>query len=373
LTSRSHELIEQIAAAGDPDSRTALIRRVPEVFGTSQHKDIYSSIAARVYVPTLAPDFAYIHWVPSYELPPIDRAYADAVTLTAGFSQVGVDTLATILTRVPHTLRIFRLLLGLTPQELAASTERLANASCSQGLTTARVKAIEEGARCDERTAWCLANLIDLAMSADLFPPPPTQDVRSKIDKPDTSDGWVTVRRLATDGVPLSMFLHQRHYGGAFRQLLDATSTRRGDILEEAVSELLTSHGVSFIRTGSSNQVEIATRFGLTVRPAPDFVVFDSTNSIKAIIECKAANDGGTARDKAGRFGTLRAEATRLGGLPLVAVLAGLGWKRTADALGPVIRDTDGRVFTLATLGDIMKTAPFSSLGSGPITPARRA
>jgi hypothetical protein len=34
----------------------------------------------------------------------------------------------------------------------------------------------------------------------------------------------------------------------------------------------------------------------------------------------------------------------------LFAVLGGIGWRRTADALGPVIRDTDGRTFTLATL-----------------------
>jgi len=31
------------------------------------------------------------------------------------------------------------------------------------------------------------------------------------------------------------MFLHQRLYGGAFRQILDATSTKRGDLIEEEV------------------------------------------------------------------------------------------------------------------------------------------
>jgi hypothetical protein len=32
------------------------------------------------------------------------------------------------------------------------------------------------------------------------------------------------------------------------------------------------------------------------------------------------------------------------------------------DTLGPVVRDTDGRVFTLATLPDMLAVNPFPSL-----------
>ena len=105
--------------------------------------------------------------------------------------------------------------------------------------------------------------------------------------------------------MPYSIFLHQRHYGGAFRQVLDATSGRRG------------------------------------------------------MLECKGTNDGGTARDKALRFQRLRDESVRLGGIPLVAVLGGIGWSRVNDTLGPVVRDTDGRVFTLANLPELLMTTPF--------------
>jgi hypothetical protein len=83
---------------------------------------------------------------------------------------------------------------------------------------------------------------------------------------------------------------------------------------------------------------------------------------LRAILECKQANDGGTARDKAARFAALRTEAIRLGGVPLFAVLAGLGWQRTADTLGPVVRDTDGRVFTIRTLDAMMTVEPFGAL-----------
>jgi hypothetical protein len=58
----------------------------------------------------------------------------------------------------------------------------------------------------------------------------------------------------------------------------------------------------------------------------------------------------------------LRGESNRLGGIPLIAVLGDIGWARVNDALGPVVRDTDGRVFTLSTLASMLEVAPFPSL-----------
>ena len=213
--------------------------------------------------------------------------------------------------------------------------------------------------------AQTCAAAVDLLMRRDpaLFPlPPEGSTLRLKIEKPDTANGWETVRQYAM-GVPLPVFLHQRAYGGAFRQVLDATSTDRGNLVEDPIERLFVREGVPFVRTGRRDQAAIAARWGLTVRPAPDFVLFDNrSDTLRGILECKGANDGGTARDKAARFRALRAEAQRLGGIPLFAVLSGIGWRRTADALGPVVRDTDGRVFTLATLDGILETEPVRSL-----------
>lgn len=91
-------------------------------------------------------------------------------------------------------------------------------------------------------------------------------------------------------------------------------------------------------------------------------MIFDHSQTLRALLECKGANDGGTARDKALRFERLRDESIRLGGVPLLAVLGGVGWARVNDTLGPVLRDTDGRVFTLATLPGMLTVAPFPSL-----------
>ena len=177
-----------------------------------------------------------------------------------------------------------------------------------------------------------------------------------------TANGWATVQEYAAQGVPYDVFLHQRHYGGAFRQLLDATSEKRGDLIEDAVETLLKKHGILHIRTGSHNQAEIAAKFGVTVLPAPDFVIYDNSKTLRALLECKGANDGGTARDKALRFERLHDEAVRLGGISLIAVLGGLGWTRVNDTLGPVVRDCEGRVFSVSNLDEMFTVAPFSSL-----------
>lgn len=75
-------------------------------------------------------------------------------------------------------------------------------------------------------------------------------------------------------------------------------------------------------------------------------------------------DDGGTARDKALRFERLHEESVRLGGIPLLAVLGGLGWMRVNDTLGPVVRGCDGRVFSVSNLDEMLTVAPFLTLAS---------
>jgi hypothetical protein len=365
ITTTVERTAEAIAAADTWNKRVALIRGIPEEFGKAQHQAVYSAVAKASYVDDMAPDFAYVHWRDEYELPGVLEAYDHAATLTEGFARVSPEDLVRTLEAQPTTLRIFRLLLGFTIPEFSASTTIPADDLGESSVSTGVVKGIEAGRPIKAPVARVLASVIDRAMRGELFPAG-SKEVRGKIDKPDTAAGWDTVRKYAAENVPLAVFLHQRFYGGAFRQLLDATSGRRGDFLESAVEALFTASGIRFVKTGSTDQGLIAEKFGLTVKPAPDFVVHDAGGTLRAILECKQANDGGTARDKASRFASLRNESVRLGGIPVFAVLAGLGWRRTADTLGPVIRDTDGRVFTLKTLDAMLTVEPFPGLlGAG--------
>jgi len=359
-----NDIVDRIAALTDWNARVALIRTIPETFGTRDHADVYAAIARKVYVPNLKADIGYVHWRDEYELARVQAAYDHASTLTSGFSAVDRPSLERTLADHPETLQVFRLLLGLTAPEFVEACAVATEAE--SGLSTiskSTVKSMESGRPATQQKIRTCAATIDLGMRGVLFPPAFHGRLRPKLDKPDTAQGWESVRQFAHQGVPLPVFLHQRAYGGAFRQLLDATGTRRGDVLEDPVEELFRENGVPYVRTGSHNQHAVERDFGLSVRPAPDFVIHSARPPApRAILECKAASDGGAARDKAARFGSLRREANRLGGIPVFAVLGGTGWRRTRDALGPVVRDTDGRTFTPATLAEMLRVDPFPDL-----------
>lgn len=358
------EIAEAVARAADWNARVALIRQIPEQCGTGTQAAVYAQVAERVYAHVFQSEFAVVHWREDYELATIQTAYDAAHRATRGFVDVSRDRLTEVISETPVTLRVFRLLLGLLVPEFVEACTLAARRFEVARVTQSAVENAERDGRISTAAARTCANVIDAVMTGTLFADVPvTGELRLKIDKPDTAQRWKTVQEYAAKGVPLAVLLHQRAYGGAFRQVLDATSTRRGDLLENPVEELFQREGIPYCRTGAHNQAETAQRFGLTIRPAPDFVVFDSrSGALRAVLECKMANDGGTARDKAARYRALRAEAQRLGGVPLFAVLAGRGWRRTADALGPVIRDTDGRTFGLANLTSMLETEPFPGL-----------
>jgi len=354
--------VADILGAQSWDQRVARIRLVPQRHGTAEHPAIYATVARRAYVPHLAPDFAYVHFPDFYDAPYFEEVYEEAAEATNVFTRIDAESLADALSKRPRILLVLRTIVGLTTSEFAHATSLAAEALGAKGVTSTKVVGMErKGTTANAEQARVIAETVSQIMAGSLFGEPPG-DVRSKQDKPDTVRGWGSVQLYAAEGVPYASFLHQRHYGGAFRQVLDATSSLRGNLIEDAVEALFRDNGIPFIRTGSHNQGDIEARFEVRVTPAPDFVVFDRSGTLRAMLECKGANDGGTARDKALRFERLREESIRLGGVPLVAVLGGIGWARVNDTLGPVLRDTDGRVFTLATLPELLTVAPFPSL-----------
>lgn len=354
------ETIKEIVAAPTWDQRVALIRLIAQRHGTGDHQRIYAEVAREAYVPHLSPDFAYIHESEFYEPETFRAAYVTAEGATNGFVDIDEAQLSQVLKDSPKTLLVFRTMLGLAKTEFAQAT--LLVDEEEKGISASKVDSMEkDGNPVTVPIAELVAKTITQVMDGSLFGDPPGE-LRSKQSKIDTQDGWSSVQSMASDRVPYADFLHQRHYGGAYRQVLDATSTKRGDIIEDAVEQLFIDNKIPYLRTGGHDQAEIAARFEILVQPAPDFVVFDDSGTLRALLECKLVNDGGTARDKALRFERLRTEAVRLGGVPLLAVLSGMGWTRVNDTLGPVVRDTDGRVFTLSTLPDMLLVSPFPNL-----------
>ena len=116
------------------------------------------------------------------------------------------------------------------------------------------------------RQATIAARTVVEVMDGELFGEAPP-GLRSKQDKPDTANGWNSVRDFAAGGVPLKVFLHQRHYGGAFRQVLDATSARRGDLIEDVRWTPLVGQFGGFAKLGSGSCQ--AANFAVSSPPAP--------------------------------------------------------------------------------------------------------
>jgi hypothetical protein len=356
--------VARIVDAEAWNARVRLIQQIPQDYGLALLPDVYSQLAQELYVPQLAPDFAYIHWAERFELSAVEAPYEQAYARTEGFTKVTSADLQRCLRTYPATTRIFRLILAYTPGELAAATIVVAAELGADAVPENQIHIMEAGRQGKPNSVRVLAETFVRGVAGDLFPPPPFEGQRSKQDRPDLTDRWETVRRYAIEGVPLPVYLHQRYYGGAFAQLSNSTSRKRGNILEDEVERILAEAQIPFLRTGHTEQGEIIKRFNLSVRPAPDFVIYDSHGSLRGMVECKAISDGGTARDKAPRWTLLRAEADRLGGPPVFAVLGGLGWTRTKDALGPVIRECDGRVFTLVTLRDMLTVDPLPAIAA---------
>jgi hypothetical protein len=356
------QTVDYIVGAANWDERVARIRQIPQHHGTDEQAAVDGEVARLLYVPHLAPDYAYVPFLDFYELPYFQAAYDKLVVATDEFRNVTVDRLTAAIQAEPTVLLPLRTMTGLLRKEFAWTTKLVAEPLDMKPLSENKVGSMERsGSATSADQARIAAETVDQIMRGGLFGDPPGS-FKSKQEKPDTFSGWSSIRGYASRGVPYAIFLHQRHYGGPFRQILDAASELRGDLLEDAVATLFTEQEISFIRTGSHNQDEITARFEITVRPTPDFVVYDSADNLRAMLECKLTNDGGTARDKALRFERLRGESVRLGGVPLIAVLGGLGWTRVNDTLGPVVRDCDGRVFSVSNLPDMLTVSPFPML-----------
>ncbi len=353
--------VQAIVRAASWNERVEAVRRIPERHGKQEQKEVYSAVAEELYRPHLSANFAFVPRRELYELEMFSKAYTLAAAATDDFRKADVPKLTSLLEGHPQALLVLRTIVGYTPKELSVASREVAREGARRGIGEAQIKASERGERLSARPARLLAETIDRLISHGIWATAP-DGLRTKLDKVDTADGWDSVHALAADGVPYGVFLHQRHMGGAFRQLLDAASEERGEMLEIAVRTLFEEHGVPHVQTGSHEQGQIAARFNLTMTPAPDFVVYEPPDGLRAILECKLANDGGTARDKAARFDSLRQESIRLGGVPVFAVLDGLGWERINDALAPVVEACDGRVFTLETLPELLEIQPFPRL-----------
>ena len=77
-----------------------------------------------------------------------------------------------------------------------------------------------------------------------------------RLHKADTGGGLATVAPLSDIGVPYAMLLYERFLGRPFAGHRDSVSELVGDILETAIEELLTRHGISYRKTKRAERVQ---------------------------------------------------------------------------------------------------------------------
>lgn len=292
-------------------------------------------------------------------------AYAKLAAETDCFADVTTTTIGAALRRDPSTLAPLRMIVGFTHNELGVA---IGLVEPSLKVSGGRLKTFERSAKPAKETSarTALIEAIAATMAALMsrtiltVPQSSAKLFHSKLDKQDTRDGWSSVQRSASDGVPYWALLYQRYVGGVWRQVQDAYSEVKGDaVLERPLTDLLERERIPFHHSarGASGAAQTAQLFGLS--PGPDFLL--PATSPTVVIETKVVEDGGSARDKAARIKTL-AQAASQRGLIACAVVDGKGWRERANALVDVVIATGGRTYSLDTLDQLLGVPEIAAL-----------
>ena len=147
------------------------------------------------------------------------------------------------------------------------------------------------------------------------------------------------------------MLLYERYLGRPFATHRDAVSEQVGDVMETAIEEHLARARIVFRKTKRAERIP-------DYDQAPDFFVPDEFNP-SVVIEAKITGDDGTARDKVARIERLTRmrDDRRRAGQPdfeVVACIDGRGFGVRREDMRSLITMTEGKVFTLATLDQLV-------------------
>ena len=181
--------------------------------------------------------------------------------------------------------------------------------------------------------------------------PPGAADTVHRLDKVDTSHGLESLRHVASHHVPYAMLLYERYLGRPFATHRDAVSELVGDTMETAIEERLSRARIAFRKTKRAERIP-------GYEQAPDFFVPDEFNP-SIVIEAKITGDDGTARDKVARIERLTRmrDDRRREGQPdfeVIACIDGRGFGVRREDMRSLITRTEGKVFTLATLDQMI-------------------
>ena len=287
------------------------------------------------------------------EFPVFENGYEALKRATEGFRKVTSETVSPTVFDTPIALIVLRCMLGFTPPEWAYYTSRHTGIEVKQGaarMIDRKIRMDPEAALPKKGTATeqRISALIAAACHAlDSQASEESLEKLHRLDKADTRAGLVSVRSAAELGVPYSILLYERLLGRPFAGHRDSISELIGNVVENAIEDVLSGAGVSYRKTKRAERLD-------GFDQAPDFVVPNEFNP-QVIIEAKLTEDDGTARDKVTRvqhLGTLSTQHTTAGQpkFEVVACIAGRGFGVRREDMKKLLLSTRGKVFTLQNM-----------------------
>lgn len=300
------------------------------------------------------------------EFPVFESGYEALKQGTRGFRNVSPDTVASVVFKTPVALIVLRCMLGFTPPEWAYYASRHTGVEITQGAarTIDRKVRMNPEAPLSQRgkTGERIRALIASACHAlESGAPERSPDTVHRLEKADTNTGLIGVQSLADLGVPYSMLLYERLLGRPFAGHRDSVSELIGNIVENAIEDVLSQERVSYRKTGRAERLE-------GFDQAPDFVVPNEFNPL-VVIEAKLTEDDGTARDKVTRVQHLSALSMKgqPAGQPrfeVVACIAGRGFGVRREDMKKLLLSTRGKVFTLQNMDRLVENTRLATLRS---------
>ena len=290
------------------------------------------------------------------EFPVFDDAYEVLKRATRGFAELTPATVVPVVLQKPMCLIVMRCILGLTQPEWAYYTSHHSGEGVSQGAARTLDRQIRKAPDTPvSKRATLTRRRIGLLIEAgcallrDGAPSGMDDRLLHRLDKADTKEGRASIVAAGELGLPYSVLLYERLLGRQFATHRDSVSELIGKIVENAVEDVLSRHGISARKTGNTDRLP-------GFDQAPDFVVPNEQNP-RVVIEAKLSQDDGTARDKVTRIQHLAELSGQGGGLrfEVVACIAGRGFGVRRGEMKKLLLATKGKVFTLQNMAQLVK------------------
>ncbi|MFQ5793683.1 MAG: hypothetical protein ACE5JP_01365 [Candidatus Bipolaricaulia bacterium] len=285
------------------------------------------------------------------EFPRFQQAYEALKNGTANFEDFSTESVLAVLHQDPLVLVVLRTMLGFSPPEFAYITGVTTGVEIGQSTARRLDKRSREGQplldRTTSKTQQQVAALVRTAVELiKQGAPAVSEGVIHRLDKADTREGLEGIKQLAEAGIPYAMLLYERFLGRPFATHRDAVSEKVGDIIENAVKEMLDSRHIPYHKAGVAERFE-------DMDQAPDFLVPNQFRPT-VVLEAKLAEDDGTARDKVTRvqhLAELRDQRLRSGGsaFEVVACVDGRGFGIRREDVKKLLVATKGKLFNLQT------------------------